>query len=120
MASMVRWLKRWLPVFIWMGVIWYFSSRTAIKAAEFDPIDFVIKKTAHLTEYAVLFLLILRAIGGRQREKTLVLGLIYAFVDETHQLFSPGRGAKLLDVLLFDLGGLTIGWWVSNKLWRKR
>lgn len=113
---MVKMLKRWLPALLWMAVIYSFSSQTSLKASEFDWLDFIIKKTAHLGEYAILYLLLFRALGNKRRTQTAFLvGLAYAFLDEIHQMFSPGRTAKLRDVLIFDAGGLLIGFLAVKK-----
>lgn len=87
-----------------------------MKAVRFDWVDFIIKKTAHIVEYMVLFVLLFRAIEGKvRREWAYILGIVYAFFDETHQLFSPGRTGMLRDILIFDNLGLLVGWVVSKK-----
>lgn len=71
----------------------------------------LIRKLAHFSEFALLGVLM----GWRYRlEKgsiTPVLacaGLAVACVDETIQIFSPGRASSLLDVWL-DTAGFTVG-----------
>lgn len=77
-------------------------------------IHLIIRKCAHLTEYFIFSILILRAIRGESREWKLRLAVItvaiataYACTDELHQLFVPGRGASVYDVLL-DAAGATL------------
>ena len=115
---MVKMLQRWLPVVLWMWVMWHFSAQPSLMATEVDWLDFVIKKSAHLGEYAILFLLSYRAFGGKNRaaQKAFLLGLIYAFSDETHQMFTPGRTALLRDVMVFDGLGLISGWLIIWKV----
>ena len=111
---MAKFLKRWTPVFLWMAVIFFLSSQPIIRASSVDPLDFVVKKTAHIIEYAVLFVLLSRALQGKYK-KAFLIGAFYAFTDETHQLFTPGRGGSLRDVLLFDITGLSLAWFLLHK-----
>ena len=110
---MTQILKRWLPVFLWAIVIFYLSSLPSLISAEKSAVDFVIKKGAHVTEYAILFLLLKRA--GLNSPKAFSIGLFYAFTDETHQLFIPGRTGMLRDVLLFDMLGLLLAWFILYR-----
>ena len=105
-------LSLWLPVLIWASVIFFLSSQPIISDPGFEPLDFVIKKGAHVTEYAILFLLLSRALKPRPNylQTALMLGLCYAFTDEIHQMFTPGRGASLRDVLVFDFFGLILAY----------
>ncbi len=113
---MAKFLKRWVPVFLWMAVIFYLSSLPIIQASSIDPIDFVVKKTAHVFEYATLFVLLSRALQKKDKhKKAFLIGALYAFTDETHQLFTPGRGGSLRDVLLFDITGLILAWIFLRK-----
>ena len=105
---------RWLPVFLWAVVIFALSSIQQITVAEFFLWDFAAKKVAHLTEYAVLYALFLRA-----TEKNWVLSfaltMFYAASDEIHQSFVPGRTAAVYD-LVFDFSGATISAYIIWKL----
>lgn len=115
---MIKTIKRWGPVVLWMLVMYNFSARPTIApVAAFDWLDFIIKKSAHLAEYAILFILSFRAFGVKNRsEKAFFLGLMFAFTDEIHQMFSPGRTAMIRDILVFDTGGLVIGWFLSSRI----
>lgn len=119
-------IKRYGPLLLWMGVIYYFSSRGVIQATSFDLIDFIFKKTAHLVEYALLYFLAFRAFSQpNQFQKAFIFGLFYAFTDEIHQMFTPGRTAKVRDILIFDTLGLIIGFFAIQKiklvnLWSKK
>jgi VanZ family protein len=85
----------------------------------------VIRKCAHITEYALFAILMWRALRQHTRqdrrpwswrEPKWALGCVFAYacVDEFHQLFVPGRGPSAYDVLLDTLGGAA-GLWL---LWR--
>lgn len=118
---MLRDTRRWIVVILWMSLMFYFSSMPAIKASRFDAVDFVFKKAAHLGEYAVLYLLLFRAFRSKMRgQYAFMVGLLYAFSDEIHQIFVPGRGANIRDILVFDTGGLIIGWMSLKIRWLEK
>ena len=102
---------RFAPVFIWMGVIFGFSSIASIPGAQIIWWDFVIKKTAHMVVFGILFYLLVRADNWSREDKRywLAFGLtfLYAVSDEWHQSFVPGRHARWYDVV-FDLLGASI------------
>ena len=58
---MKKTLSHWLPVFLWAVVIFAFSTIPQIVVSQFFIWDFIAKKTAHISEYAILFALIFRA-----------------------------------------------------------
>jgi VanZ family protein len=125
-------LKYWLPVFIWLGVI--FAGSTDLFSAErtsrylvpflrwLDPqisvstiamIHFALRKLGHLTEYAILAALLWRALRTasnlRVKMSTLLVGVwiacaIFAVSDEFHQSFVASRTASLSDCLIDSLG----------------
>ena len=74
----------------------------------------VVRKLAHLTEYAVLGVLVLRALDvpGRALGWLIVVSLLccagYAALDEFHQTFVPSRTGSPLDVAL-DTSGAALG-----------
>jgi len=112
MKKMER-FKLWLPALIWAGVIFGFSSLTINRVVEFSWVDFVIKKTAHVIEYAILFWLMFRAWtnqGIEVKKSTVVyifiICLLYALSDEWHQTFVSGREGTLRDVGFDTIGML--------------
>ncbi|HEY6395361.1 MAG TPA: VanZ family protein [Candidatus Binataceae bacterium] len=122
-----RWqdLNQWWPVIVW-GLIIFALSTQAFSAANtsriIDPIlrflfpsisnasihvaHALIRKSAHFTEFGILFWLLVR--GPMAGRPYLALGLcvLYAFLDEGHQVFVPGRTASLFDVALDSTGAL--------------
>lgn len=73
----------------------------------------IIRKLAHFCVYMMLGILVSRAlIKNGYRTKVLIISFficaIYAASDELHQLFVPGRGCQLKDVLI-DSAGAFIG-----------
>lgn len=92
-------------------------------ADDIDRAHFLVRKTAHLTEYAILAMLIFRALRstapllfvrrrGRRWAPALALAIalglsaVYAATDEFHQSFIPGREACVRDVLIDSSGAL--------------
>ena len=72
-----------------------------------------IRKLAHLTEYAVLGALVVRALEGPQSRPQIVLRALaicaaYAALDELHQRFVPSRTGAELDAAI-DLAGAAFG-----------
>jgi VanZ family protein len=104
----------WLPVLIWMGFIFYLSSIPNLAVGE-GAVDFWTRKPAHVVEYAVLFVLIFRALRGNAAVtirkiylSAAVFTLFYGVTDEIHQLLTPSRAGKIED-LGFDLLGILLG-----------
>jgi VanZ family protein len=133
---MKSFLKHWLPLLIWLGVI--FAGSTTSMSTEHTSryivplllwlkpgispktswiIVVVIRKCAHISEYAVLSILLWRALGSLPalRKQTLIvfgavlLGCaLFAASDEFHQIFVKSRTPSVHDVLL-DIAGALFG-----------
>ena len=133
---MQRFLKYWLPVLIWLGVMFVGSTgllsaeqtsrflvpflrwlKPDISAEALAQIHFVVRKLGHIFEYVLLAMLLWRAL----RDGTnLRIGMSFVFAavwltcgvfavsDEFHQSFMPSRTAASSDVLI-DICGATIG-----------
>ena len=93
----------WLPVLAWAAVVFAFSSVPSL-GTDLGTWDLVLRKLAHLAEYAVLGALLLRAC--RRPWAALALATLYAASDEVHQLFVEGRQGSPLDVGIDALGAL--------------
>jgi VanZ family protein len=103
-----RVLSVWLPVVVWAGVIFAFSSVPHLSTG-LGTWDTILRKAAHIAEYAVLGALLYRAF--RREAPALAAGIAYAASDELHQHFVRGRHASPVDVAI-DALGLTIGMFV--------
>jgi VanZ family protein len=124
----LRFLKFWLPVLAWMIFIFIGSTDLLstehtsrfigpflrwwspdVSDATIASIQLVVRKCAHLTEYAILAALIYRALRVH-RDRVLVLAFllaaIYAVLDEFHQSFVASRTASPWDVLIDCIGAL--------------
>jgi VanZ family protein len=128
-------LKYWLPALIWMALIFSASSDANSFAHSSrilgpllhwlfpqmpdDTMYFIVllaRKCAHLTEYAVLALLLWRALRKpvkndprpwlwREARLALLMVALYAASDEFHQCFVPTRTGLVSDVLVDTAGG---------------
>ena len=115
------------PVLAWIGVILFLSSgqgastRTSLiirpvlewlfPEASFETIAYyhgVIRKCAHLIEYAVLGFLACRAFSVYRYTSLLAALLVFtvAAIDETNQSANPERTGSVVDVLIDLCGGL--------------
>lgn len=130
-----RRLVLWGPVAVWMAVILllggdaFSAERTGgwlrsilrvvaplLEPSRFDMIHSILRKFAHVVEYAVLGALNARALSsgrrGRQTPATSLaaigLAALWAMVDEGSQAFVAGRTASAGDVL-FDAAGAGAG-----------
>ena len=129
-------LKYWLPLMIWLGVI--FLGSTELMSAEYTSrfitpfllwlkpgmspqtiwrILVVVRKCAHVTEYAVLALLLWRALRSIRTLRAkmsisfaaVLLGCaLFAASDEFHQTFLKSRTASVRDIFL-DVAGALVG-----------
>ncbi len=103
-----------------------------------EVIHYGFRKCGHLSEYALLALLLWRAIHHTRRtnvtpsangnewrwdEAGLVLALIflYAASDEIHQTFVPQRTGLVSDVFIDSAGGAAglIALWLARKIFKR-
>lgn len=111
-----------------MQDLFYIQQDTTIGSVFFHIIEIIIRKAAHITEYAILSITIAYALYayGRRRWKLIlwseVVSIIYAITDEFHQLFIPGRSGQITDVFIDGCGafiGCFIFIIISNLITRK-
>jgi len=105
----------WLPAFIWMLVIFTFSSQPTFHTSPVTWQDFIFKKTAHFIEFAVLDFLLVYALAKTTNISWIKILFIAAFVcflygasDEYHQYFVAGRQPRIQDVFIDGLGSLSV------------
>src|SRR3989441_11649929 len=96
-----RMLTVWLPVLAWAAVIFALSSIPSLSTG-LGWWDTVLRKGAHVTEYAVLGALLYRAL--EREAPALAAGIAYAGTDELHQHFVQGRHASPIDVAIDAVG----------------
>jgi VanZ family protein len=98
-------VRNWLPVLVWAGIIFAFSSVPDLGTG-LGGWDLVLRKIAHTAEYAILGALLARATS--RPVLAFALGTLYAVSDEVHQSFVPGRLGSPLDVAI-DAVGVAVG-----------
>ena len=143
-------LKYWLPVLVWMVLIFTVSGDTRSfqhSSRIIEPVIrwlfpyladdtihllvFLARKAAHVTEYALLGLLVWRALRKptlayprpwrwSQAGIALLWAALYASSDEIHQLFVPHREGRFHDVVIDTSGAALalLALWLLGK-WRK-
>lgn len=125
-----NWVRAWWPAAFWVGAIFLFSTDTFSAdhtASVFEPLlrffwrsmtksdfavaHFLIRKSAHFTEYFVLCLLLYRGLrGGRKGWRwswaltALCVAAGYSALDEVHQAFIASRTASAYDSLVDSTG----------------
>lgn len=138
MSKLWSFCKYWLPVILWMTVVfsassdshsYQHSSRIVAPLVKFffpdisqerlDRVVLVARKCAHLTEYAILALLFWRAVRKPVRKDprpwswklafaAVLFVALYAATDEFHQRFVATREASPVDVMI-DTSGAALG-----------
>ena len=77
-----------------------------------DTIQFLIRKAAHMSEYAILAMLLYMFARESKIQSSFIFALIfsmlYACTDEFHQLFVSGRSGQWQDVFI-DTSGSFLG-----------
>lgn len=141
----------WGLILLWMVVIFFFSAQNSNASGKLSSgflqrfififlpesltedsgfvhqMSFLVRKCAHMTEYAILAILLLMQIRlygwltvqaprlnlsawactfSLQALLTTAVVFLYAASDEFHQLFISGRSGQAADVLIDTCGGL--------------
>ncbi len=99
----VSWLAQWLQ-------------------ADEDLVSFVVRKSAHFTEYLILGVSLFLTVRDLRKRASFwipwVIGAVYAVSDEVHQYFVPGRSCEVRDMIIDACGvlvGVAICRWVARK-----
>jgi VanZ family protein len=114
-------LARWLAVAGWMALIFFLSSQSRLPSPEDPLVDLLFKKTAHFTAYAILALLMWRALPSGRWVWALawLVAVLYAGSDEWHQSFVPGRHPSPWDVVIDASGALAgllaLRWFIQRS-----
>lgn len=149
---MISFLRYWLPLLIWMGIIFGASADTQstehtsrflvpflrwlnphISEEAIDAARWVVRKAAHMTEFALLAWLWWRAWRKPRRHDarpwswrtaglTIACVALYAASDELHQYFVANRTASVKDVCIDTTGGIIaiVVLWIIHHFGAKR
>lgn len=110
-ARIKRIASAWVPAIAYMAVIFILSAQSKLPE---PPGVFGWDKLQHSTAYAVLALILFRAVSiapflkFNTYAQALGFGALYGASDELHQKFVPGRTADPAD-WLGDIIGMSIG-----------
>jgi len=115
----------YLPVLLWMGLIFYLSSISGLKSGTSSiPLEIFLRKSAHIFEYLIFSFLVWRVFYFkfglslfRANVATMIFCFLYASSDEIHQFFVPDRSGQVVDVFV-DMVGIFGGVIVGNSLAR--
>jgi VanZ family protein len=105
-------LSAWTPVVLWAGLIFALSAVPDLGTG-LGTWDTVLRKVAHVAEYAILAGLVFRA--SRSAPAAFLLASAYAVTDEVHQAFVRGRHGSPVDWLI-DSAAALIGVMVAVRL----
>ena len=114
MKKLKKHINSWIPVFLWMGMI-YLLSATPNLGINYKW-GFFLRKLAHIIEYFILVLLLWRAFKicfSWNKIKIYLwignLSLLFAISDEIHQNYVATRYPSVSDVLIDTIGiGLSL------------
>jgi VanZ family protein len=110
LAAGARGSSAWLPAIVWAGLIFALSAQPDLRFATDAGLDFVIRKIGHMGVFAILALLLWRALAGRASSRpwiwSFALAAAYAASDELHQAFVAGRHPSAVDVGIDAAGAL--------------
>jgi VanZ family protein len=132
-STFSSWLRAWWPALLWAAIISllstdsFSSARTSfifeplfrwlypsISEAGLELAHHLLRKSAHITEYFIFFLLLYHGIRvTRQNSRpwhwswaliAWFIAAVYSALDEIHQIFVPSRGPSPWDSLLDSTG----------------
>lgn len=132
MIETTKKLYKYLPLLIWMLIIFLLSNEVAdTSSSRSDAIvnilttslnvswsesllTFLTRKAAHIIAYFILGILVFNVtrtysiIVRRAIVLSIALAFAYSISDELHQLFIPGRSGEIRDVII-DTTASTVG-----------
>lgn len=127
--------KYYLPPLALVVLIYYFSSIPDLKSGFPSTFDLILRKIAHMIEYGLLVILLLRMFFNNEKIKEdlkkgnasqqnmlyreiiaagILVSLLYALSDEFHQVFVPGRSGSLWDAGI-DFVGIVLGTFLYDR-----
>lgn len=77
-----------------------------VSDATIASVQLIVRKCAHLTEYAILAALLYRAMRQRFFWAAWIIAAVYAALDEFHQSFVASRTASWWDVAIDCIGAI--------------
>jgi VanZ family protein len=141
-----RFLEYHLPVLLWLGINFVFSTDAfssndtsqfifpaltflfpALSTEQLDFWHLTIRKLGHITEYFILAVLAYRSLkhehgeGIEVKVRTITFVALAAMMDEWHQTFTAFRGPSIVDVGYDCFGAVWALWLIATyETWRLR
>lgn len=122
----------WIMLWGWMGFIFFMSNQPGdvstrqsdlvvrifvklgidLESSLGDIATLIVRKAAHFSEYFILGILTMKLVNYYFEAKLnkvypLLFIFCYAFLDEIHQYFIPGRSMAFKDIMIDTFGGMT-------------
>ena len=125
----------WTGLVLFFGSMYFGAERTGtfllpvlhelapLTSLHAQELHALLRKAAHVTEFAVLAVLWFQALAGRRHALTagwiaLAICLACAVADEAHQSRLPNRTASVRDVVI-DGGGAVLALSVVRRRWQR-
>jgi len=124
MRNLSRDAQIWLPPIAMMALIFALSAMPSGNEHH-GVLYLIIRKLAHVTEYALLLALWWRALATKWSNRralasALAIVILYAITDEWHQTFVNGRSGRPLDVGIDLVGALGATVLIARRQSRRR
>jgi VanZ family protein len=112
-----------------MAIIFLLSAQPGLRVSDDAAVDRPARTLAHIGTYAVLALLLVRALLVRRRPARIVAGaawvvaVLFGVSDELHQAFVPDRTGRPSDVLVDAIGaaiGVAVAFAILPAIDRRR
>jgi len=117
----------WALVILYAGLIFYVSHQPGVPIIEGTLLETFFNYSikiglAHFIEYAILSLLLFRALYVSKVRNAVVysaiISIIYGATDEFHQLFVPNRFFDLMDLFFDSLGAIFASLMTRSKFFK--
>ena len=117
-------MKYWFPVYLYLMLIFYFSSQSVVPASTVLTERFNLNPyLQHILMYTGLALTIHRATNHSKKNSKFFVILpttLYGITDELHQYFVPGRTFEFLDIGMDFLGAIFALILIAVYNWMKK
>lgn len=124
MRNLSRDASIWLPPIAMMALIFALSAMPS-GTEDHGILYLIVRKLAHVSEYALLLALWWRALATKVSDRRAVafalgIAICYAATDEWHQTFVTGRAGRPLDVGIDLIGAVGAAVLVARRRSRRR
>lgn len=96
-----------LATILWAGMIFYLSAIPDLNSGLPTWQDLILRKVAHIFVFFMFAYLLAHSLNSTQRPYLLFVvmaAILYAFIDEAHQLNVVGRQGSPTDILIDSVG----------------